>query len=57
MLPNLAKPNQAGANPRRDNVIHLEKHFLAKQIRNYRRPRQEPGELLLISIFNPDQPA
>lgn len=40
-----------------DNVIHLEKHFLAKQIRNYRRPRREPGALVLLRIFRPGEPA
>lgn len=47
----------AGPGPSPHNVIDLEKHFRAKQIRNYRRPRQEPGALVLIRIFHPDLPA
>lgn len=38
-------------------VIHLEKHFLAKQIRNHRSIRRQPGALVLLRVFNPREPA
>lgn len=39
------------------SVINLEKHFRAKQIRNRRTLREEPGALVLLRVFNPREPA